>query len=134
MRQRKGWTYEQNGQWYARFDYKTPDMPRKKTVRRIAKPNTEKAADDLLRRLLLELDESGPQSVTPQVRTFRQLIDYYTETYVLPAWYVDGKKVGGLRSHNKVKSFLKPIANYFGDVHLPAVTYSHLEKYRSQRL
>src|SRR5262249_5585834 len=88
----------------------------------------------LLRRLLLELDETGPQSLTPQVRTFRQLIEYYTDNYVVPARYVDGKKVSGLRSHNKVKSFLKPISDYFGDMHLPALSYSHLEKYRLRRL
>src|SRR5215831_9021738 len=101
MRLRTGYVYEDKGKWYARFDYKTPDMPRKKTIRRLAKPNTEAAANRLLNKLLLELEERGPKAVSAEVKTFKDLAEYYEKRYLIPPQYVQNRKVAGLRSHNK---------------------------------
>ena len=130
MKIRQGYVYKQDSQWYARFDYKNPGMPTKKTVRRKANPNTKSSDKNLLKTLL---EEYSPQNYI-QAKTLREYAEAYAKRYLIAPKYVQGKKVAGQRAWKNQRSFLKPLIKYFGKMNLTAIGYHNLENYRLHRL
>jgi hypothetical protein len=67
--------------------------------------------------------------------TFNQLADECLSTIFRPA-EIDGTgyKIAGIRSHEKVKSFLKQLRSYLGDRKLRLITEIDLVNYRLHRL
>lgn len=87
-----GYTYEENGKWYARFTF-TDSTGRRRNIKRRA--GSKSQAREVLRRLLLELDTHGSKSVQSSNMTFNDLADFYAKHYLRPAEFVNGRKVAG---------------------------------------
>jgi hypothetical protein len=68
-----GYTYEENGKWYARFTF-TDSTGRCRNIKRRA--GSKSQARELLRRLLIELDTHGSKSVQSSNMTFNGLADF----------------------------------------------------------
>lgn len=128
---RSGYTFQQEGRWYARFDY-TDDSGRRRHVKRRAENRTQ--AKELLKKLLREYEDRGARSLDSDRMTFAQLAEYFRENYLKPAEYVDGRKVAGLRSVHSAKTFLTALCEHFANRRIRTITHGDLQRYRASRL
>lgn len=119
----------ERGDWYARFTF-TDENKRRRYVKKMAPVNTEAGAKALLLEILAEYDTSPG----PKITSLSQLCDFYESEYCVPAEFVRGKKILGLKDYKKVKSFLVLYRDYFKDVKLQDITYDHIKKFRLERL
>jgi integrase len=132
-KQRTGWVTQENSKWYAIYTY-TDRAGNRRKVRRTADPNNKTAAGNLLKKLLREHDDNGPQFVQAEIRTFAQLADWYEKRYVQPPTYVNNRKVSGLRSYKSVSNRLDILRGYFGKHKLARITHQDLEDFKLARL
>ena len=58
---------------------------------------TQKEAEQARRRFLAEFERSGDAVFSREDLTFEQLAERYRKTRLIPAEYIDGKKVAGHR-------------------------------------
>lgn len=65
--------------------------------------------------------------------TFAELADFYQKTYLVPAQYVDGRKVAGRRSLEGVVAQVKSCRAWFGERLLRSITYGDLVRFRADR-
>lgn len=93
-----------DGRWYVRVRYREEGQ-RHAAWRECAKNATD--ARDVRKALLQELHTHGTRSLRQSQRTWASLATYYETEYLIPARYVDGKKVAGRRNLRNPKSQLK---------------------------
>jgi integrase len=55
-------------------------------------------------------------------------------SYLIPAQYVDDRKVAGLRSHRDGLLFLRALREYFGNRKVRSITHGDIESYKIKRL
>jgi len=84
--------------------------------------------------LLREFEERGARSVENDRMIFAELAEHYRENYLKEAEYVDGRKVGGLRSVSSAKTFLNSLCEHFSNRRLRTITYGDIQRFRSTRL
>jgi integrase len=130
---RTGFVFEENGKWYARFDY-MDEQGNRRRVRRTISPYTKTAARELLKKLIADFDKKGARTYTAEIKTFKELADYFEPRYLIPPEYVDGRKVAGIRTYYNGKLYLNVLREYFNSKKLANLSYRDIENFRLQRL
>lgn len=128
---RSGYTFEENGKWYARITF-TDSLGKRRNIKRRADNKTH--GKELLRQIVRELEEYGERTVESSRMTFNELSDYFEPRYLIPPQYVEGRKVAGLRSHYEGKLHLKVLRDYFGKSRLRSITQGDLQYFKTHRL
>jgi len=96
---------------------------------------TKSAATEALRILRIELEESGPQALDPNISTFDQLATYCeTEIYVEAEYNEAGERLSGVRDVSTYKAHLKHFREFFKTKKLKEISVADLKGYRSHRL
>ena len=119
------------GSWYARVTY-TDEGGNRRNVKRQAENKTE--AKEEIKRILRELDEHGEKALDGSQMSFNDLADYYEKTYLIPAQYIDGRKVAGRRSYRQALTLLGYLRDHFGRRKLRSITHGDIERFRTKRL
>lgn len=118
-------------QWYARKRYK--DHNGKEREKKRTADNYAHAC-----RLKREIeDEVKEELARPRADTelkFADLVKFYEKEYLIPPVYRAGVKIAGLRSHDKLQTFIKPLVTHFANKPLRRIEYDDLRKYKSRRL
>lgn len=128
----EGYTFKDNqGRWWARLSYRDVAGKRCEVKRRA---ESRAAASALLRKLVREFEDQGADALENSHRTFAELADFYEKRYLIPAQYVDGRKVAGLRSYQSGLRDLPNLRSAFEGRKVRSITYSDLEHYKAQRL
>jgi integrase len=95
---------------------------------------SESHAKRLIKDMLRELEQHGPQAFDAEKMTFAELADYYEKHHLVPAQYIDGRKVDGLRSLAPARSRLKALRDFFTEKKVRLITKKDILEYRRQRL
>ena len=122
---------ERRGGIYARVTY-IDDNGARRAIEQKAKTRTD--AKELIKKLLRDLDDHGSPVLDAAQMSFKDLADYYEQTYLIEAQYVDGRKVAGLRDVYNAKMFLKTLREFFGKMKLRSLRHGDIERFRSTRL
>lgn len=131
-RERTGSIYkDKNGNWYARITF-TCSNGKRKDIKRKAKDKT--TAKEIQKVLLRQLEDEGECSIDGLKMTFNSLADHYDKVYLLPAEYVDDRKISGLRAVERAKICLVHFRHYFGNKKLREINYGDVYSYRNKRL
>lgn len=130
-KQRTGYTFEENGKWYARFDY-TDSSGKRRRIKRLGGNKTQ--AKEMLKQILREFEEIGESILASDRMTFGDLANYFESHYLIPAQYVDGRKVAGIRSLVSAKSHLAALKEHFSNRKLRSITHGDIEKFKAKRL
>ena len=104
MRNKSGYVFEDNGKWYARLSFKDSTG---KTINIKRTANSKSEAKALLKQLTRIVDDEGEKVVQYWKLTFNDLADYCEKNYAIPAKYVEGQKIEGLRELTSIKYYLK---------------------------
>jgi integrase len=131
MKSRTGYVYQEKGSWYARLTY-TDNGGHRKNIKRRVESKTH--GYQILKQLIQTLEEKGQHAIEADRFTFNDLCDYYTKHYMIPAQYVEGRKIAGLRSIAGVTGYVKVFREYFGRQKIKTITYDDLSLFRSKRL
>jgi integrase len=130
MKDKTGYTYEENGRLYARLTY-TDETGRRRNVKRRAE--NAKHGKAILKDLREQFDKGGARAVDTERMTVNDLCDFYCEHYLKPAEYVKNRKVFGLRSQRLVGQYISLIRNQLGSKRLRLIAYSDLLNFRNSR-
>ena len=132
MNKRKGYvSKDKNGKWFCRVTA-TDATGRRKDIRRIADSKSD--ARSILIQLVRDLDDGGIRVVQTWNRTFRDLVDLYEAQYAIPARFVNGQKVGGMRGSRIVRTYTACFRPFFGSKPVKEITYADIASFRNSRL
>jgi len=92
MKDKTGYTYQENGRLYARLTY-TDETGRRRNVKRRA--HNTKQAKAILKDLQEQFEKGGTRAVDAERMTVNDLCDFYCEHYLKPAEYVKNRKCLG---------------------------------------
>lgn len=131
-RNREGNIVEKNdGRIYARIQF-IDETGRQRDKYRRAENRTQ--ARLFIREMRRELETGGTETLTADKITFTDLVKTYSQTKLVAAVVIDGRKVSGLRSVENTKQFLKPLTAFFGRKSLRTIRPGDIERYRTERL
>ncbi|MGA9771046.1 MAG: site-specific integrase [Blastocatellia bacterium] len=130
-RSRNGAVKYVNGVPYARVRWTDEHGKRKEKMK---KADNASHANLLIKQMLRELDDYGLESLDAERMTFADLADYYRTHHLIPAKYVDGRKITGLRSLHSTVTRWTCAKEYFGKKRLRSITYGDLARFRSDRI
>jgi hypothetical protein len=116
---------------YARVQWADESGKRRQKEKRA---DNKSHADRLIKGMLRELDDHGVKSLESDRMTFTELAEHYEKHHAIPAKYVDGRKVEGLRSVANVKAILNTLKTYFGKKRLRDITYGDIARFKSDQL
>jgi integrase len=122
---------DKKGRYFARTTI-TDEKGKRRNVIRLAKDKTE--ARLILKTILRQLDDEGSRAIDVARLSFNDLADFYEQHYLMPAQFVGGRKVAGLRDWKHVRAFLKIFREHFGRRLLREITYSDVRSFRAERL
>lgn len=117
--------------WWARLSYSDKSGERR-TLQRKADNRTE--AKLLLKKMLREVEDHGPEIVEADKMRFAALAKIYEERKLIPAKYEGDTKVAGLRSYKSQQRRLSTLVEYFGKKLVRAISHSDLEQFKDERL
>lgn len=118
--------------WWARVTYIDPKTGKRHDLQR--RGQSKAHARDLLQALLRDIDATEGQAPRNERKAFTELCDYFEKHYVKAAEYVDGRKVGGVRSLGTAKGQLNVLRDYFGSCRLRSITHGDVRQFRAARL
>jgi integrase len=131
-KERTGSIYkDKNGNWFARVTFICSNGKRKDIKR---KTSDKTKAKEIVKALLKQLEDEGQTSFEASKMTFNSLAEHYSQTYLIPAEYIDERKIFGLRAAERAKICLKHFREWFGNKKLRKITYGDIYAYRSNRL
>lgn len=130
-RERKGSIVTRDGKLYARVQFQD-EQGKKRDLWR--KADNRKHAQEIIRKLLTEIETSGTRPLDAANMTFAELADYFITNYLHAAVYVGDMKVSGVRGRVEALSEVKPLKEYFGKSKLRAITYGDIRTYKQIRL
>src|SRR5215469_10871331 len=110
--------------WYARVTFVDQSGKRRFVKRR---GDNKTHAKDLLRGLLRDIEDCGEKSLDGDRMTFADLADYYGSRYIVPAQYVEGRKIAGVRSLSSARAFLQSLRNYFNTRRIKSITRGDIQ-------
>jgi integrase len=116
--------------WQVRITF-TDEQGKKHDKKVLAESYSE--ANEIQKQLINELDHGG-QAILKDRMTLADLANFYSDQYLIPAKYVDGRKVAGLRSVVHTKAFLPPLIEYFGSKRIKEITHTDILTYKLKRL
>lgn len=131
--EKHGYTYKnkRDGKIHARLTY-TDETGKRRNIDRIVSNITE--GNKLLKRLVREFENEGERAIEGDRMTFDELANIYRERKLIPAKYVDGRKVAGLRSFEAPRGFLKTLVAHFGRKRIKSITHADIENFKIIRL
>src|SRR6266540_1291620 len=139
MRERVGSVVKRKGRgdgakatWWARVTYTDPVTGKRHDRQRRAQSKID--AKELVHTLLAEVDSTGGQSLAREHMTFLDLATYFEKQYLIPAEYVDGRKVAGVRSISPAVAAVKVLKEHFGQRQLRGIIHSDIRSFRAERL
>lgn len=120
-----------NGKWQVRVTYTDSSG-----VRRVFKRQADTITDAkaLKKSFLRELDDMGESALSADRVTFEKLAEIYQGKKLIPAKYVNGRKVAGVRSLEPALANLRALVNHFGRKRIKSITASDVEDFKSARL
>jgi integrase len=133
-KERKGWIVERKGKLYVRIQFTDSLGKPRELMRRAC---DKKHARELKKQLVKQLDsaEGNPRAELDAAKiTFAKVAATYEAARLIPAQYVNDRKVAGLRSLRTPKAYLKRLVEHFGAARIPSITYSQVDQYRLKRL
>ena len=116
--------------WVARTSY-TDDDGRERQIRRFF-PTMREAKEALPK--LLNLADTGGQSVDPSRVTVAQLVRHFQEDYCGKAEYRGERKVAGLRSPDGPRRASKLFAERYGRRLINSITVGDLKRWKAERM
>lgn len=121
----------EDGIWQVRVTY-TESSGKRRVFKRQAETITD--AKRLRKLFLKELENTGENVLDGDRITFGKLAAIYREKKVIPAQYVNGRKVAGLRSHKTLLGKLNQLDSHFNNKRIKTFTVSDVEAYKAERL
>src|SRR6266508_5438856 len=118
--------------WWARVTYTDPVTGKRHDRQRRAESKSH--AKDLVQDLIAEVDKTGGRSLAKEHMTFFDLATYFEKQYLIPAEYVDGRKVAGVRSLSPPIAAVNTLKENFRKRHLRGITHYDIRAFRAQRL
>lgn len=128
---RTGSIYQRDGVMYARITFIDQSGKRKQKWKRA---DSRTHAKDLIKQMLRDLDDHGPEVFDHERITFAELAEHYKKTYLITPQYVDGRKVVGRRDWKRFRQILEVLTNQFGRDLIKSISYSDIEHFRNVRL
>lgn len=117
--------------WYARIVRTTGDGKARQFTRKAeSKSHARRLRDELSDNFRTQ----GESSIEGSKLIFRELAAEYKSRKIIPAQYNNGRKTGGLRSHQSVNNFLTQLLVHFGGRRIKEITLSEVERYKQSRL
>jgi integrase len=121
------------GSWYARVTFTDPATGQRRD--RTKACESKAAAKEQRDEWLLQLDETGSESIDKALRTFADFAAWFKSNYLVPATYTpDGQKEHGLRSLYSAELNFAVVCRYFGQRPLREIRYADLRAFRLHRL
>ncbi|MGE0883118.1 MAG: tyrosine-type recombinase/integrase [Blastocatellales bacterium] len=131
MKHRNGYVYREGSRWVARVDF-TDESGKRRIARRYCETKTEANRKRL--ELVRSIEDRGEKAVEGDKLTFRTLADKYKEARLIPAEYVNQRKVAGVRSLAPALFTLGVLIEHFGDRRVRSITHSDIEAFKLARL
>lgn len=131
MKHRNGYVYRDGNSWVARVDF-TDESGKRRVARRYCETKTE--ANRKRQELVRDIEERGEKAVDGDKLTFKALADKYKETKLIPAEYVNQRKIAGVRSLAPALFAVEILVEHFGDRRIRAITHSDIEAFKLARL
>ncbi|HMZ21115.1 MAG TPA: site-specific integrase [Blastocatellia bacterium] len=129
MKPKTGHIFKRGKSWYGRVSY-TDEEGKRRFVKRAARTKSE--AREKVNDLIREIEERG--SVDGSRMTFKELVDRFKSVKLVPARYVDGKKVAGYRSLYSQTIYVDLLQEHFGRKFIRSITHADLEAFKLRRL
>ena len=126
-----GSIYNRDGVIYARITFIDASGKRKQKWKRA---DNRSHARELIKQMLRDLDDRGPEVFDSQKITFNDLAEHYKNTYLIEPQYVDGRKIAGRRDWQRFRQILEVLKGHFGRNRLSTIAYSDIENFRNVRL
>jgi integrase len=130
-KERNGYIFEENNKWFARVTFKDSNGKRR-NIKRTAASKSD--AKNILRKVLNDLENEGEQAFNFVDLTFNDLANHYEKNFCIPAEYINGRKVVGLRDVTRTKTVLPHFREFFGQKKLRFITYNDLYNFRKIRM
>ena len=130
-RTRTGSIVQKDEIWYGRLIFRDETGKRRERLRRA---ENRSDAREKAKELVREFEQHGERTVDGSRLNFSQLAEFYRTTYLIPAEYVDGRKIGGLRSANDMRGKLITLQDHFSKQLVRTITTSGILKFRTSRL
>lgn len=130
-RQKTGSTVTKNGKLYARVQF-VDESGRKRDLWRTA--SSKKDAKEKIKELLKDSESKTAKELDASRMTFNHLADFYEETYLHEAIYINERKVSGLRNIKPTQYQLQSLREHFGNRLIQGITYLDLAKHKLKRL
>ena len=131
MKQRNGYVYRDGKSWVARLDF-TDESGKRRIIRRYCETKTE--ANQKRLELIRSLEERGEKAVDGDKLTFKALAEKYQEVKLIPAEYVNKRKIAGVRSLAGSLGALKILVEHFGNRKVKSLTHADIEAFKLARL
>lgn len=131
VNERTGFIVERDGKIYVRIQFTDASGVRRERMRRAANM-TE--ARKIRKRLVNELDEHGERSLDGDRMKFKDLAREYEDKKLFAAKFVNGRKVGGVKSLAPAQGSLKALVEGLGKRCMKAITHAEIEAYKLKRL
>lgn len=98
------------------------------------KADNKSHARQLRDKLSEKYSNFGEQILNGERMTFRELAENYKKRKLVPAKYLNDRKIAGLRSLETPLGFLKTLLKYFGARKIKNITPSDIERFKQNRL
>lgn len=110
----------------------TDESGKRRVARRYCETKTE--ANRKRQELVRSIEERGEKAIDGDRLTFKTLAEKYKEAKLIPAEYVNKRKVAGVRSLSPSLVMLKVLVQHFGDRRVKSITHSDIEAFKLARL
>jgi integrase len=119
--------------WWARVRY--ADLETGKPQDRCQRAESKADAQEKRNKWIADIEKTAGRCIGSEHMTFADLCDYYEKRYVIPATYVEDRKVKGLRGDlATVKAQLAMLKEHFSQRRLRSITYGAIRDFREIRL
>jgi integrase len=130
-RQKTGSVVTKNGKLYARVQF-IDESGKKRDLWRTA--SSKKDAKEKIKELLETSETKTAKELDALRMTFNQLADFYEETYLHEAIYVNERKISGIRNIKTYKYQLRTLRAHFRNKLIQSIQYTDLLKYKVRQL
>jgi integrase len=130
-KERTGYIGKNKGKWFARVTISTSNGKRRNIAKRAA---SKLEAKQVLKTLLLQIQDTAETPVDNSRLTFNDLADFYEKKYLKPPEYRHERKISGLRALDRAQRGLKLFRQHFTGMRLSSLRYSDIYHFREKRL
>jgi integrase len=117
--------------WYARI-IRIDEKGKKKQYTQ--KADNKSHARQLRDKLAEKYSNFGEQILNGERMSFRELAEQYKKRKLIPAKYLNDRKIAGLRSVDTANYFLDTLLKHFGTKKIKNITPSDIERFKQNRL